>query len=166
MDLQGNIAPGPVGRRARTRLRLSWVPCSPRFAPRRDSASSRVTSLIDSNHVVDPGAFRAWALGDMKTNNARGLLAEWLVAQAVDAETGHRVEWDNFDVITADGVRIEVKATGYVQAWDAHVPVPASRPRRSFLRCFARSRYVGLDGAGRTRPRRARSLLSARPVRL
>ena len=55
-------------------------------------------------------------MSDLRTNNLRGYLAEFLVAEAVGAKQ-RRVEWDAFDVTTPTGVTIEVKASGYLQAW-------------------------------------------------
>ena len=55
-------------------------------------------------------------MSDLKTNNVRGYLAEFLVARAVGASTS-RVEWDAWDVTSPDGVKIEVKTSGYIQAW-------------------------------------------------
>lgn len=65
--------------------------------------------------------FWAFALGDLRTNNTRGYLAEFLVHQAVGS-TRPRVEWDPFDVLTDDGVRVEVKASGYLQSWEQRRP--------------------------------------------
>lgn len=61
--------------------------------------------------------FWAFAMSDLRTNNVRGYLAEFLVAKAVGAG-GFRIEWDAYDVLTPDGVRIEVKSAGYLQTWD------------------------------------------------
>lgn len=55
-------------------------------------------------------------MSDLKTNNVRGYLAEFMVARAVGA-VAPRVEWDSWDVTSPDGVRIEVKTSGYIQAW-------------------------------------------------
>ncbi|MGF9757636.1 hypothetical protein AAII07_20800 [Microvirga sp. 0TCS3.31] len=55
-------------------------------------------------------------MSDLKTNNVRGYLAEFMVAHAVGA-VAPRVEWDSWDVTSPDGVRIEVKTSGYIQAW-------------------------------------------------
>lgn len=60
--------------------------------------------------------FWAYALRDLRSNTTRGLLAEWLVSQAVGATT-HQVDWHEFDVLTPDKVRIEVKSSAYLQAW-------------------------------------------------
>lgn len=63
--------------------------------------------------VID---FWKFAMSDLRTNNVRGYLAEFLVAQAVGSLT-RRVEWDPWDVTAPDGTRIEVKSSGYLQAW-------------------------------------------------
>lgn len=65
--------------------------------------------------------FWAFAMSDLRMNNVRGYLAEWLVAKAVGATTP-RVEWDAYDVLSPDDIRIEVKASAYVQAWNQTAP--------------------------------------------
>lgn len=55
-------------------------------------------------------------MSDLRTNNIRGYLAEFMVARAVGATSG-RVEWDPWDVTTPDGLKIEVKSSGFLQAW-------------------------------------------------
>ncbi|NEK57042.1 hypothetical protein GCU56_04040 [Geodermatophilus sabuli] len=45
------------------------------------------------------------------------MLAEFLVAQALGAASRPRIEWDAYDVVTPDGVLVEVKSSAYVQAW-------------------------------------------------
>lgn len=60
--------------------------------------------------------FWAFAMSDLRMNNIRGYLAEFLVAKAVGA-TGPRVEWDAYDVLTPEGIRVEVKSAGYLQVW-------------------------------------------------
>lgn len=72
--------------------------------------------------------FWAWALGDLRMNNARGFLAEYLVARAVRSEAPMRVEWAPHDVEGRDGTLIEVKASGYSQSWRG----PDSKPSYSF----------------------------------
>lgn len=61
--------------------------------------------------------FWRWALGDLRMNTIRGFLAEFMVAEAVSSPARFRVEWAAFDVLGADGTRIEVKASGYLQSW-------------------------------------------------
>jgi len=61
--------------------------------------------------------FWRWALGDLRMNNARGYLAEFLVARAVKSNEVRRVEWGSHDVTAPDGTRIEVKSSAYLQSW-------------------------------------------------
>jgi hypothetical protein len=61
--------------------------------------------------------FWTWASSDLRENVMRGVLAEFLVARALGAERELRVGWDNFDVLTPSGVRVEVKSSAYLQSW-------------------------------------------------
>lgn len=61
--------------------------------------------------------FWRFALSDLRMNNTRGYLAEFIVARAVGATTT-RVEWDSYDVLAPSGARIEVKSSAYLQVWD------------------------------------------------
>ena len=66
--------------------------------------------------------FWQWALGDLRMNNARGYLAEFLVARALGSPDQIRIEWGAHDVTAADGTRVEVKSSGYLQSWKQHRP--------------------------------------------
>lgn len=68
------------------------------------------------------GGFWRWAMSDLVSNDTRGVFAEYLVATALDAATGPRPLWVAWDLDYGPH-RIEVKATGDVQAWK-----PARRP--------------------------------------
>jgi hypothetical protein len=61
-------------------------------------------------------SFWRFALGDLRMNNARGYLAEFLVASALGIEDARRVEWDAWD-LDWDGIKIEVKSSAYLQSW-------------------------------------------------
>lgn len=63
--------------------------------------------------VID---FWRFAMNDLRTNNVRGYLAEFLVARAVGSPAA-RVEWDPWDVTAPDGTRVEVKSSGFLQVW-------------------------------------------------
>ena len=73
--------------------------------------------------------FWRWAMNDLQMNTTRGFLAEYLVACAVDSPDQHRFEWAPYDVEGADGTRLEVKSSGYLQSWNPGRP---STPRWSF----------------------------------
>jgi hypothetical protein len=61
--------------------------------------------------------FWRWGFSDLRTNIVRGVLAEFLVAQAVGDPSPLRHAWDNFDVTTPSGIRVEVKSSAYLQSW-------------------------------------------------
>lgn len=51
------------------------------------------------------------------SNALRGVLAEYIVADAVGCTDRHRVEWDAYDHVAPDGTKIEVKSSAYLQTW-------------------------------------------------
>jgi len=69
----------------------------------------------DLSSVFD---FWRWAFSDLRTNIVRGVLAEYLVAQAVGDPSPMREAWDNWDVTTATGIKVEVKSSAYLQSWN------------------------------------------------
>ena len=96
-----------------------------------------------------PLDFWRWSASDLVSNATRGVLAEFIVAQALGiALDGIRGEWDAFDLTTPEGVTVEVKSAAFVQswaqrhlssivfripktmAWDAESNVQISEPRR------------------------------------
>jgi hypothetical protein len=66
--------------------------------------------------------FWKWALGDLRMNNARGYLVEFLVAKALGDPSRVRVERGPYDVQAADGTLVEIKATGRLQSWATRKP--------------------------------------------
>ena len=67
------------------------------------------------------GDFWSWAFSDVMMNTTRGVYAEWLVAQALGVSNEPREEWAGFD-LTYQGIRIEVKASAYLQSWKQSGP--------------------------------------------
>lgn len=61
--------------------------------------------------------FWQWSGSDLISNTQRGVLAESLVALALGVDGGVRTEWDAYDLRTDSGIKVEVKASGYVQSW-------------------------------------------------
>ena len=62
--------------------------------------------------------FWRWAYSDFTDNVNRGVFAEWMVAKLLGADCAStRMPWDSCDIVTPEGIRVEVKATGYVQSW-------------------------------------------------
>ena len=76
--------------------------------------------LWGNNIDVPPasvGDFWQWAFGNLMSNDTRGVFAEWLVAQLLGIPLNVRETWGEYDLITVDGVKIEVKASAYLQSW-------------------------------------------------
>lgn len=65
----------------------------------------------------DLTGFWQWSCSDLVSNATRGVLAEYLVAQALGVVGGVRDEWASYDLTTEDGTRIEVKSAAYIQSW-------------------------------------------------
>lgn len=61
--------------------------------------------------------FWQWAHSDILGNAERGKLAEFIVAMALDIDKGCRTEWDAYDLLTVDNIKIEVKSSAYLQTW-------------------------------------------------
>lgn len=61
--------------------------------------------------------FWRWSASDITSNALRGVLAEFIVAQALDVAGGTRSEWEPYDLMGPGGTRIEVKSSAYLQTW-------------------------------------------------
>lgn len=73
-----------------------------------------------SGTIVD---FWRWAFSDLLVNTTRGVFAEWMVARLLGIPLPpDRVEWDAYDLVTPEGVKIEVKCGSYRQRWHTHHP--------------------------------------------
>lgn len=80
---------------------------------------SGLESFLHHSKALDINllTFWQWSGSDLVSNTLRGLLAEYLVALAVDSCDGVRVEWDSYDVKTPSGIKLEVKSGAYLQSW-------------------------------------------------
>lgn len=61
--------------------------------------------------------FWRWSASDLVSNATRGVLAEFIVASALGIGGRVRAEWDAFDLLTDEGIKIEVKSAAYLQSW-------------------------------------------------
>lgn len=68
--------------------------------------------------IVD---FWSWSQSDLVENRNRGILAEFLVMKALGIQQPTRLEWDEVDLVTENGIRIEVKSSAYIQSWKQKV---------------------------------------------
>jgi hypothetical protein len=101
------------------------VPAPPQLLEGSDQFRGTDKSVLD---------FWRWAFSDLRDNTIRGVLAEFLVAPALGRADTRRKGWDNYDVLTGSGIRVEVKASGYLQSW-----AQATHSRLDFGRVVGRS---------------------------
>ena len=62
-------------------------------------------------------SFWRWAHSEINGNTERGVLAEFIVGRALGVTTPMRTEWDSYDLLTPEGIKVEVKASGSWQSW-------------------------------------------------
>jgi hypothetical protein len=48
----------------------------------------------------------------------RGVLAEYIVSMDIKCPYQVREEWDAYDLITPEKVKVEVKSASYLQSWE------------------------------------------------
>lgn len=67
---------------------------------------------------ADLMSFWQWSSSDLVSNATRGVVAEYLVALALDVDVGGvRDEWAPYDLLTRSGIKVEVKSAAYLQSW-------------------------------------------------
>lgn len=70
---------------------------------------------VEEYNLLD---FWKWSVSDLVSNATRGRLAEFIVAKALGICTDTvRDEWAAYDLVTPDGIKVEVKSAAYVQSW-------------------------------------------------
>ena len=62
-------------------------------------------------------SFWQWSSSDLINNAMRGMLAEYIVASAVSSTSSIRKQWEPYDILSTENIRIEVKSTAYLQSW-------------------------------------------------
>ena len=62
--------------------------------------------------------FWAWAFSDLVSNTERGKLAGYIVATAMGCDGGISPTWGSFDLLSPEGIKIEVKASAHIQSWE------------------------------------------------
>ena len=90
-----------------------------------DLYALNVTRKTGNEHLIEKGnplennlmGFWQWACSDLASNTIRGILAEYIVACALKIDTGTRLEWNAYDLMTKNGVKLEIKSASYLQTW-------------------------------------------------
>ncbi|HJV21587.1 MAG TPA: hypothetical protein VJ570_02770 [Holophagaceae bacterium] len=98
-----------------------------RYLPTRPHAALDAFGFAGSPHpVATVGGFWQWAFSNFADNTVRGILAEYLVGTALGCDMSiPRDPWDDYDLLTPDGIRVEVKTTGRVQSWHSRNASPS-----------------------------------------
>lgn len=80
--------------------------------------------LIDTQGITvsQLSDFWSWAYSNLVGNTERGALAEYIVACALGIQDTVRVNWDRYDLLSSEGIAIEVKSSGYIQTWAQEKP--------------------------------------------
>jgi hypothetical protein len=100
-------------------LRLNSRPvyALPRLIPKRKEGNESFTNGSERLPFTLKD-FWCWSTSDLLNNTTRGVLAEFLVAKALEVPTaGVREPWAAYDLITDEGIKIEVKSAAYLQSW-------------------------------------------------
>lgn len=74
-------------------------------------------TLYSNDLPLNVLSFWQWSSSELLGNALRGKLAEYIVASAIDGLDRLREEWDEFDLITKSGLKIEIKSSSYIQSW-------------------------------------------------
>ena len=92
-------------------MRYPAIP--PKFLTGKEPLIASDGTII--GNVMD---FWSWAYSDLIGNTERGTFAEYLVACALGVQNQVRITWNRYDLISPEGITIEVKASGYIQMWE------------------------------------------------
>lgn len=67
--------------------------------------------------------FWSWSYSNILNNVLRGALAEFVVGSALGMKVGEvRENWAPYDLLTPDGIKVEVKSSAYLQGWEQEKP--------------------------------------------
>lgn len=94
--------------------------------------------LLDGEVVATVADYWRWAHSDLNSNAERGKFAEFLVACSLDLKGDVSQEWGAYDIDWMDGedkIKIEVKASAYLQIWGQKKlssPSFSTRPSRKW----------------------------------
>lgn len=80
------------------------------------SADDNIT-VNDDNALATVLDYWKWAHSDLMDNAERGAFSEYIVAKAIGDNSKHRTNWYCYDLLSSEGIRVEVKTSAYVQSW-------------------------------------------------
>lgn len=86
----------------------------PALTVERKHGDERFLNGDCSAQLVD---FWRWAYSNLMGNAERGKLAEYIVSLAMHCADGVSEGWAAFDIVSPEGIKIEVKTSAYLQSW-------------------------------------------------
>ena len=89
----------------------------PAIKPKRMTGAETIVTPV-GKQISTLLHFWQWAYSDLVGNAERGALAEYIVACALGINHTERISWDKYDLLTREGISIEVKTSGYIQTWE------------------------------------------------
>lgn len=69
-----------------------------------------------------PTEFWQYAYSNFTDNRNRAALAEFIVAKAMGVTKTPETSWESYDILSTEGIKIEVKCSGYLQSWKQDKP--------------------------------------------
>ncbi len=91
--------------------------------------------------------FWNWAFRDLCDDDVKGIYIEWVIGKMLGIEGERRISWANSDLITLDGIRIEIKSTSYWQSWklmDEHGKIKKAPEKGNPLKADNEIKFGGL----------------------
>lgn len=71
---------------------------------------------------VNPIEFWQYSYANFIDNRNRAALGEFIVAQSLGVTEPPLSSWEAYDMITDEGIKVEVKTSGYIQGWKQKKP--------------------------------------------
>ena len=99
----------------------------------------------NGDSIAKVSDFWRWSGSNLLDNTYRGMLAEFLIARALELDSIARAEWGLYDLLYVE-TKIEVKSSAYIQSWeqtqlysprfDIHTPITGKRPSDVYVFCL------------------------------
>jgi len=67
---------------------------------------------------IDLNSFWSWSNSELLGNALRGVLAEYIVSIDIGCKADIREEWDSYDLLSPEEIKVEVKSAAYLQSWE------------------------------------------------
>ncbi|MEO9892306.1 hypothetical protein [Aurantibacter sp.] len=83
----------------------------------KKKSGTELFQFNNENLNISLTQFWSWNQSNLIENRTRGLLAEFIVKNALEIKSEYRVEYANFDLITTEGLKLQIISAAYIQSW-------------------------------------------------